>query len=94
MQVRSLVACFGCSLFAVAVTGALPPEARADHRGAPAAVSKHHQQGSEQKNSAGEFVKLVREATRPFQDVALAESAGYHLAFGCVSGPDVGAMGL
>jgi hypothetical protein len=88
-----MVACFGCSLFAVAVTGALPQEARADHGGA-AAVAKHHSQGSEQKKSAGEFVELVQEVTRPFKDVALAEAAGYHLAFGCVSGPDVGAMGL
>jgi hypothetical protein len=88
-----MVACFGCSLFAVAVTGALPQEARADDGGA-AAVAKHHAQGSERKKSAGEFVELVQEVTRPFKDVALAEAAGYHLAFGCVSGPDVGAMGL
>ena len=49
---------------------------------------------SEQKAQAGEFVRLVRESTERFKDVAVAEAEGYHLLFGCVSGPDVGAMGL
>jgi hypothetical protein len=41
-----------------------------------------------------ELVKVVREATERFQDVAVAEAEGYRLMFGCVSGPDSGAMGL
>jgi hypothetical protein len=40
------------------------------------------------------LVKLVRQITEPYKDVAAAEAAGYSLAFGCVSGPDWGAMGL
>src|SRR6476469_3696611 len=40
------------------------------------------------------LVKVVREVTAPFKNVAAAEAAGYGLAFGCVSGPDAGAMGL
>ena len=40
------------------------------------------------------LVKVVREATERFRDVAAAEAEGYHLLFGCVSGPDSGAMGL
>ena len=39
-------------------------------------------------------MEIVREATRRFQDVSAAEAAGYALHFGCVSGSDVGAMGL
>jgi hypothetical protein len=35
-----------------------------------------------------------REATARFHDVRVAEAEGYHLAFGCVSGPDSGAMGM
>jgi hypothetical protein len=42
----------------------------------------------------GAFVRAVREATARFHDVEAAENEGYHLAFGCVSGPDSGAMGL
>ena len=40
------------------------------------------------------LVKVVRDITAPFKDVAIAEAAGYGLAFGCVSGPDSGAMGM
>jgi hypothetical protein len=36
----------------------------------------------------------VRDATERFKDVAIAEQEGYSLMFGCVSGPDSGAMGL
>ena len=40
------------------------------------------------------LVKVVREATERFRDVAVAEAEGYALMFGCVSGADSGAMGL
>lgn len=40
------------------------------------------------------LVQEVREATRQFVDVNSAERAGYGPAFGCVSGPDHGAMGI
>ena len=42
----------------------------------------------------GALVKIVRESTERFRDVAVAEAEGYALQFGCVSGPDYGAMGL
>ena len=41
-----------------------------------------------------DLVKVVREATARFRDVAVAEAEGYSLLFGCVTGPDQGAMGL
>jgi hypothetical protein len=40
------------------------------------------------------LVKAVRDVTAQYKNVAAAEVAGYALAFGCVSGPDAGAMGL
>src|SRR6187431_3165644 len=40
------------------------------------------------------LVKKVREITEQYKDVTVAKSAGYALAFGCVSGPETGAMGL
>src|SRR6201999_4121010 len=49
--------------------------------------SDHHQQNSQ-------LVEDVRNATRQFLDVNYAVSAGYGAAFGCVSGPDHGAMGI
>ena len=39
-------------------------------------------------------MKVVREATWRYRDVNQAEADGYQLLFGCVSGPDDGAMGL
>jgi hypothetical protein len=49
---------------------------------------------ADQKSQAGELIRIVRENTERFKDVAAAERAGYTLTFGCVSGPDSGAMGL
>jgi len=54
----------------------------------------HHGSTSDDKAKAGALVKIVREATERFQDVRVAEAEGYALQFGCVSGPDAGAMGL
>jgi hypothetical protein len=47
--------------------------------------------GLDQQNA---LVKIVRDSTERFKDVAVAEAAGYALQFGCVSGDDFGAMGL
>jgi hypothetical protein len=42
----------------------------------------------------GALVDIVRESTERFKDVAAAEAEGYRPMFGCVSGPDSGAMGI
>jgi hypothetical protein len=63
----------------------------------PAASGAHHddrEQSAKQKPHSGELVRIVREVTRRYHDVNQAEAEGYQLAFGCVSGPDDGAMGL
>ena len=49
---------------------------------------------ADQKAKASALVQVVRDATARFHDVAIAEQEGYVLQFGCVSGPDYGAMGL
>jgi len=48
----------------------------------------------DQKRKGGALVRTVREATERFKDVNIAEAEGYHLQFGCVTGPDAGAMGM
>ena len=40
------------------------------------------------------LVETVRQATKSFKSVDAAESAGYGLFHGCVSGPQEGAMGI
>src|SRR5437879_7364104 len=44
--------------------------------------------------SQSALLKIVRDNTERFKDVSVAEAEGYALQFGCVSGPDAGAMGL
>ncbi len=41
-----------------------------------------------------ELLKTVRQSTAKYKDVGAAKADGYALLFGCVSGPDYGAMGL
>ena len=55
---------------------------------------QHHQSSREEKAAAGDLVNVVRRVTERFKDVSIAEAEGYSLMFGCVSGPDWGAMGL
>jgi len=78
----------GFARFTFSVAGML---AIASLSGAPARAEQDHAHGAPVPNS---LVKLVREITEPYKSVAAAEAAGYALAFGCVSGPDQGAMGL
>ena len=58
--------------------------------GAAAEQDQHHHEGA----SSSKLVELVRNATRQFVDVNTATRAGYTPLFGCVSGPDHGAMGV
>jgi hypothetical protein len=55
------------------------------------AADEQHDHGGPVPNA---LVQQVREITEQYKDVAVAKAAGYALAFGCVSGPDAGAMGL
>jgi protein-S-isoprenylcysteine O-methyltransferase Ste14 len=57
-----------------------------------AAIAQDHAHAAAPSN--GTLVQIVRQATERFKDVAVAEHENYHLLFGCVSGPDYGAMGL
>jgi hypothetical protein len=51
-------------------------------------------QSDHEHDSPAKLVQLVREATLQFINVNAAGPAGYEPAFGCVSGPDHGAMGI
>ena len=48
----------------------------------------------DEQGSTNTLIKVVRDATERFKDVSVAEAEGYALQFGCVTGPDSGAMGL
>jgi len=51
-------------------------------------------QTSERANQWSALIQVVRESTEQYQEVSKAEAAGYSLKFGCVTGPDSGAMGM
>ena len=57
-------------------------------------IAQDHSGHAIAQSSSGALVKIVCEATARYSDVSVAEAEGYALQFGCVSGPDVGAMGL
>jgi hypothetical protein len=60
----------------------------------PPSQAIHAQAHAAKHQETGALIKVVREATERFRDVRVAESEGYELAFGCVSGGEYGAMGL
>ena len=85
----------GYSLFGVLVlVGMSPAPARAQDGHTHAPASQRREPTAEQKNQASALVKIVRESTERFRDVAVAQAEGYALQFGCVSGSDAGAMGM
>jgi hypothetical protein len=87
-QIGPFTTALTVSIFGVlAVAGIRPSLASAQGQHSHAPTAQAPQQ-------PGELVGVVREATARFADVAVAESEGYALQFGCVSGPDSGAMGL
>lgn len=57
-------------------------------------MAAHQQSAAPLSAQASALIQTVRSATARFQNVNDAMAAGYQLQFGCVSGPDSGAMGL
>jgi hypothetical protein len=58
------------------------------------AAQGHDGHGADAARTSSAFIKVVRESTERFKDVSVAIKEGYELQFGCVSGPDYGAMGM
>jgi hypothetical protein len=86
MQVRYVLLTTG--LLSISLLCALAQENHS-HTMAP-----QQEQTPEQKTKASALIRIVRESTERFKDVSVAEAEGYALQFGCVTGPDSGAMGL
>jgi hypothetical protein len=94
MTIKRFSARFECSwkVLVLAFLSVWSSQAFAQDSNPRALSGPHH--GSTPDDKTGALVKVVREATERFQDVRVAEAEGYALQFGCVSGPDAGAMGL
>ena len=88
MSMKAITSWFVCS-----ATGALILVFQVNSAALAAGPQDHAAHAGARPDAAG-LLKTVREATERFRDVAVAEAEGYKLMFGCVSGPDYGAMGL
>ena len=58
----------------------------------PAGASAQHE-AAHAAQSPASLVKIVREVTRPLFEIPAATNAGYGPFLGCVSAPEIGAMG-
>jgi hypothetical protein len=77
------------SMVALALINVCPLRALAQTTHAHMPAKQHAEATS---NAA--LLKIVRDSTERFKDVAVAKAEGYALQFGCVSGSDWGAMGM
>jgi len=93
-KVRHFATQFQCSTIALVLMSVCPLRALAQAGHSHTTSTQRNEQTADQKTQQGALIRAVREATARFQDVKVAESAGYKLEFGCVSGDDFGAMGL
>lgn len=86
-SIKGISCCFALAgMFGSALAGDQPSVARTS-----ADETAH---SGQHKQHTAALARIVRETTRRFRDVEVAKAEGYELMFGCVSGPDDGAMGL
>jgi len=94
MKAGVLAKQFHVSIIALSLMNFYLTRAQAQESHAHVLNGQQHELAAGQQSKANALVKLVRESTERFKDVSVAEREGYALQFGCVSGPDSGAMGL
>ena len=82
------------ALVALAIATVLTLSSQAQDSQSNPSTMNHEMVSNQNNRQAGALIRIVRQATARFKDVSVAESEGYRLQFGCVSGPDAGAMGL
>src|SRR5438067_12538064 len=88
MKIVRLATQIQYSMMAVVLMGVCPGGALAQNGHSHATTAQPQQLTSAQSA----LLKMVRDNTERFKDVSVAEREGYSLLFGCVSGPDAGAM--
>ncbi|MBZ5550867.1 MAG: hypothetical protein LAO22_23405 [Acidobacteriia bacterium] len=94
MKVREFATQFQYSVIALVLMSVCPLRALAQDGHSHPVTPQHQELTPDQQSKASALIKIVRVSTARFQDVSVAEAEGYALQFGCVSGPDLGAMGL
>jgi hypothetical protein len=85
---------FQYSMIALALMNFYGVRSVAQESEAPTLKTHQHELTLNQTSQSSALIKLVRESTERFKNLSVAKGEGYALQFGCVSGPDSGAMGL
>jgi hypothetical protein len=94
MKVRRFPVRFPYPTLALALMSAGPLSALAQDAHSHLPSPQTGEPSPDQTSKASALLRQVRAATERFQNVEVAESSGYELLFGCVSGDSAGAMGL
>lgn len=94
MKTGFLARQFQYSVIALALMNLCPAGALAQESHTHAVNTEQHELTPDQQSKASALIKIVRDSTERFKDASTAVKEGYTLQFGCVSGPDSGAMGL
>ena len=94
MKFRRFVMQLQYATIALVLTSVCPSRALAQDGHSHKPTGQQYETTQDQQNDAGALLQIVRESTARFKNVLVAEAEGYALQFGCVSGPDAGAMGL
>jgi hypothetical protein len=83
------------TIFSLALVGTLVSAGTLLVRGAPPQNTTTSEHAHEDPGGApAKLVEIVRNSTQQYTDVNAATAANYHALFGCVTGPDHGAMGI
>jgi hypothetical protein len=93
-NVKRFAVQFQCSMIALALMSSFASRAIAQDVHTHTQAGQQTEMTLEQQAAANTLLKIVRDSTDKYQDVKVAEAAGYALNFGCVTGEDTGAMGL
>jgi len=93
-KVRQFATQLQYSVIALTLLSVYPLQMLAQDAHSHTTASQHQELSQEQKSRQSALIKIVRDSTERYKDVSAAEADGYALQFGCVSGPDSGAMGL
>jgi hypothetical protein len=91
MKIRVFARQFPQLVIVLALVGSCSWRAAAQNEHPHAATASNQ---NDHNRQAGALLQVVREATERFKDVEVAKAEGYGLVFGCVTGPDAGAMGM
>ena len=94
MKIKAFATLFEYSVIALALINVCPSPSMAQEGHSHTQTTQQQEMTPDQKNKANALIKIVRDSTERYKDVSVAEADGYALQFGCVSGPDYGAMGL